>query len=264
MALGRPGADRAGIVRRRERGHCGNLPGGLGEPLEVRATCSQGTAARERGAEIQLGVRGCDQFHQSQRCRLRHDDRCGQGCLRGEFPHSRWCYLLLLLGPLQAQVQRSAGALSGGEPLRTRVMINRIIDFSVKHKLLVLASVTVACIFGWWAMMSLPLDATPDLSETQVIIYSRWDRSPDIVEDQVTFPIVTAMTGAPKVKTVRGVSDFGYSYVYVIFEDGTDLYWARSRTLEYLSGVQSHLPEGVKAEIGPDATAHQTDIRAPS
>ena len=134
-------------------------------------------------------------------------------------------------------------------------MINRIIDFSVKHKLLVLASVAVACIFGWWAMMSLPLDATPDLSETQVIIYSRWDRSPDIVEDQVTFPIVTAMTGAPKVKTVRGVSDFGYSYVYVIFEDGTDLYWARSRALEYLSSVQSRLPEGVKTELGPDATA---------
>ena len=134
-------------------------------------------------------------------------------------------------------------------------MINRIIDFSVQHKFLVLACVTLACIGGWWSMQALPLDAMPDLSETQVIIYSRWDRSPDIIEDQVTYPIVTAMTGAPKVKTVRGVSDFGYSYVYVIFEDGTDLYWARSRTLEYLSGVQSHLPEGVKAEIGPDATA---------
>lgn len=134
-------------------------------------------------------------------------------------------------------------------------MINRIIDFSVKHKLVVLATIAVACLFGWWAMLSLPLDATPDLSETQVIIYSRWDRSPDIVEDQVTYPIVTAMTGAPKVKTVRGVSDFGYSYVYVIFEDGTDLYWARSRALEYLSSVQSRLPEGVKTEIGPDATA---------
>ncbi len=134
-------------------------------------------------------------------------------------------------------------------------MINRIIDFSVKHKLVVLAAIAVACFAGWWAMMSLPLDATPDLSETQVIIYSRWDRSPDIVEDQVTYPIVTAMVGAPKVKTVRGVSDFGYSYVYVIFEDGTDLYWARSRTLEYLSGVLSRLPEGVKTELGPDATA---------
>ena len=104
-------------------------------------------------------------------------------------------------------------------------------------------------------MLGIPLDATPDLSDTQVIIYSRWDRSPDIIEDQVTYPIVTAMLGAPKVKTVRGVSDFGYSYVYIIFEDGTDLYWARSRALEYLSGVQSRLPEGVKAELGPDATA---------
>src|SRR6476660_2054671 len=134
-------------------------------------------------------------------------------------------------------------------------MINRIIDFSVEHKFLVLASVALACIFGCWAMLGIPLDAMPDLSETQVIIYSRWDRSPDIIEDQVTYPIVTAMVGAPKVKTVRGVSDFGYSYVYVIFEDGVDLYWARSRALEYLSSVQSHLPEGVKAEIGPDATA---------
>ncbi|PYX72692.1 MAG: CusA/CzcA family heavy metal efflux RND transporter [Acidobacteria bacterium] len=134
-------------------------------------------------------------------------------------------------------------------------MINRIIDFSVQHKFLVLVCAALACIGGWWSMQALPLDAMPDLSETQVIIYSRWDRSPDIIEDQVTYPIVTAMTGAPKVKTVRGVSDFGYSYVYVIFEDGTDLYWARSRALEYLSGVQSHLPDGVKAEIGPDATA---------
>ena len=97
-------------------------------------------------------------------------------------------------------------------------------------------------------------DAIPDLSDTQVIIYSRWDRSPDIVEDQVTYPIVTAMLGAPKVKAVRGFSDFGYSYVYVIFEDGTDLYWARSRTLEYLSGVLPRLPQGVRTELGPDAT----------
>jgi copper/silver efflux system protein len=134
-------------------------------------------------------------------------------------------------------------------------MINRIIDFSAQHKLLVLACAALACIGGWWSMQALPLDAMPDLSETQVIIYSRWDRSPDIIEDQVTYPIVTAMVGAPKVKTVRGVSDFGYSYIYVIFEDGTDPYWARSRTLEYLSAAQSHLPEGVKAEIGPDATA---------
>jgi Cu(I)/Ag(I) efflux system membrane protein CusA/SilA len=134
-------------------------------------------------------------------------------------------------------------------------MINRIIDISVQHKALVLAAVALACMVGWWSMTRLPLDATPDLSETQVIIYSRWDRSPDIIEDQVTYPIVTAMEGAPKVKTVRGISDFGYSYVYVIFEDGTDLYWARSRTLEYLSGALSRLPEGVKVELGPDATS---------
>jgi len=99
-------------------------------------------------------------------------------------------------------------------------MINRIIDFSVQHKFLMMVCAALACIGGWWSMQALPLDAMPDLSETQVIIYSRWDRSPDIIEDQVTYPIVTAMVGAPKVKTVRGVSDFGYSYVYVIFEDG--------------------------------------------
>ncbi len=134
-------------------------------------------------------------------------------------------------------------------------MINRIIDFSVEHKLAVLTLIGVACIAGWWAMVTMPLDATPDLSDTQVIIYSHWDRSPDIVEDQVTYPIVTAMLGAPKVKTVRGFSDFGYSYVYVVFEDGTDLYWARSRIMEYLSSVVPRLPEGVKTELGPDATA---------
>jgi Cu(I)/Ag(I) efflux system membrane protein CusA/SilA len=133
-------------------------------------------------------------------------------------------------------------------------MINRIIDFSVRHKLAVIAIVAAACVGGWWAMVTLPLDATPDLSDTQVIILSRWDRSPDIVEDQVTYPIVSAMLGAPRVKTVRGFSDFGYSYVYVVFEDGTDLYWARSRTLEYLSSILSRLPEGVKTELGPDAT----------
>ena len=134
-------------------------------------------------------------------------------------------------------------------------MIDKIIDFSVRHKLAVLAAIAGACVAGWWAMVTMPLAATPDLSETQVIIYSRWDRSPDIVEDQVTYPIVAAMLGAPRVKTVRGFSDFGYSYVYVVFEDGTDLYWARSRILEYLSSVTARLPEGVKTELGPDATA---------
>ena len=114
----------------------------------------------------------------------------------------------------------------------------------------------VALIFaaGIYSMRTITLDAIPDLSDTQVIVYSRWDRSPDIMEDQVTYPIVTSMLGAPKVKDVRGFSDFGYSYVYIIFEEGTDIYWARSRTLEYLSGVLQRLPQGVKTELGPDAT----------
>ncbi len=134
-------------------------------------------------------------------------------------------------------------------------MIERIVDFSVRNRLLVFALTAAACIAGWWSMQRVALDAIPDLSDTQVIIYSRWDRSPDIIEDQVTYPIVTAMLGAPRVKAVRGFSDFGYSYVYVIFEDGTDIYWARSRTQEYLSSVLSSLPQGVRTEMGPDATA---------
>ncbi|MBN2034203.1 MAG: efflux RND transporter permease subunit [Deltaproteobacteria bacterium] len=133
-------------------------------------------------------------------------------------------------------------------------MINRIIDFSVKNKPIIFMLVAVGCIWGWWSMKHVSLDAIPDLSDTQVIIFSRWDRSPDLVEAQVTYPIVTTMVGAPKVKAVRGFSDFGYSYVYVIFEDDTDIYWARSRTLEYLSAVLPRLPEGAKTEIGPDAT----------
>jgi Cu(I)/Ag(I) efflux system membrane protein CusA/SilA len=132
-------------------------------------------------------------------------------------------------------------------------VVNRIIDFSVKNKFLVFAVVAVACVAGWWSMKHVSLDAIPDLSDTQVIVYSSWERSPDIVEQQVTYPIVSAMLGAPHVKTVRGLSDFGSSFVYVIFEEGTDIYWARSRTLEYLSGVQPSLPQGVKTELGPDA-----------
>jgi Cu(I)/Ag(I) efflux system membrane protein CusA/SilA len=130
-------------------------------------------------------------------------------------------------------------------------VVNRIIDFSVKNKFLVFAVVAVACIAGWWSMKHVALDAIPDLSDTQVIVYSNWDRSPDLVEDQVTYPIVSALLGAPRVKAVRGFSDFGSSFVYVVFEEGTDIYWARSRTLEYLSGVG--LPQGVRAELGPDA-----------
>src|SRR5258707_9512234 len=99
-----------------------------------------------------------------------------------------------------------------------------------------------------------PVAAPPALMKTQFIILSRGDRSPDIIEAKIPSPIITAMTGAPKVKTVRGISDFGFSFVYVIFEEGTDIYWARSRTMEYLSGVRERLPDGAKTEIGPDAT----------
>jgi Cu(I)/Ag(I) efflux system membrane protein CusA/SilA len=133
-------------------------------------------------------------------------------------------------------------------------MINAIIEFSARNKIIIFILIGAAVMSGIWSMKNVPLDALPDLSDTQVIVYTRWDRSPDIVEDQVTYPIVTAMLGAPKVKDVRGFSDFGYSYVYIIFDEGTDIYWARSRTLEYLSSVLPRLPQGVKTELGPDAT----------
>ncbi len=133
-------------------------------------------------------------------------------------------------------------------------MIDAIIEFSAKNRFLVFMLVAVAVVAGVWSMRTVPLDAIPDLSDTQVIVYSRWDRSPDIVEDQVTYPIVTAMLGAPKVKAIRGFSDFGFSYVYIVFDEGTDIYWARSRTMEYLSGVLPRLPQGVRTELGPDAT----------
>jgi len=134
-------------------------------------------------------------------------------------------------------------------------VINWIIDFSVRHKLAIFLAVALGCAFGWWSIVHMHLDAIPDLGDTQVIILSRWERSPDLIETQVTYPIVTAMLGAPHVKAVRGVSDYGYSYVYVIFDDNTDLYWARSRTLEYMATVLTRLPEGVKTELGPDATS---------
>jgi Cu(I)/Ag(I) efflux system membrane protein CusA/SilA len=133
-------------------------------------------------------------------------------------------------------------------------MINAIIELSARNKMMVFIAIAAAVMGGLWSMRTVPLDALPDMSDTQVIVYSRWDRSPDIMEDQVTYPLVTAMLGAPKVKDVRGFSDFGYSYVYIIFDEGTDIYWARSRTLEYLSNVLPRLPQGVKTELGPDAT----------
>jgi copper/silver efflux system protein len=134
-------------------------------------------------------------------------------------------------------------------------MIDRIIEFSAKNKYLVFLFIAVAVVLGVHSMRNTKLDAIPDLSDTQVIVYSRWDRSPDIMEDQVTYPITSALLGLPKVKDIRGFSDFGYSYVYIIFEEGTDLYWARSRTLEYLSSVVPKLPKGVNVELAKDDTA---------
>jgi copper/silver efflux system protein len=133
-------------------------------------------------------------------------------------------------------------------------VIARIIEFSARNRAIVLMGVAVATLFAVITLKHIRLDALPDLSDTQVIVYSKWDRSPDIIEDQVTYPIVSALLGAPKVKAIRGFSDFGFSYVYVIFEDGTDIYWARSRVVEYLSKIQSRLPNGVQTELGPDAT----------
>ncbi|HOL93893.1 MAG TPA: CusA/CzcA family heavy metal efflux RND transporter [bacterium] len=133
-------------------------------------------------------------------------------------------------------------------------MIKSIIEYSAHNKYLVLLGGIALSVLAVYLLEEIRLDALPDLSDTQVIIYSRWDRSPDIIEDQVTYPIITALLGAPGVKAIRGFSDFGFSYVYVIFQDGTDMYWARSRVLEYLSKITPRLPEGVQTEIGPDAT----------
>ncbi len=134
-------------------------------------------------------------------------------------------------------------------------MIDRIIDFCAHNRFIVLLVVGMSVLSGIHAMRSITLDAIPDLSDTQVIVYSRWDRSPDIMEDQVTYPIISALLGVPMVKDIRGFSDFGYSFVTIIFEDGTDIYWARSRIVEYLSNILPRLPQGVQVELGKDETA---------
>ena len=134
-------------------------------------------------------------------------------------------------------------------------MMNRIIDFSDKNRYLIFLFVAVAIVLGWNAMRNTKLDAIPDLSDTQVIVYAKWDRSPDIMEDQVSYPIASALLGLPKVKDIRAFSDFGFSYIYIIFDEGTDLYWARSRTLEYLNSVTPKLPKGVSVELAKDVTS---------
>jgi len=133
-------------------------------------------------------------------------------------------------------------------------MIRHLIHFSAHNRLLVILLTAAAVAYAMYTMKHIRLDAIPDLSDTQVIVFTQWDRSPDIVEDQVTYPIITALLGAPRVKAIRGFSDFGFSYVYVIFQDGTDIYWARSRVVEYLSKITGQLPAGVTPELGPDAT----------
>src|SRR5687768_4754454 len=134
-------------------------------------------------------------------------------------------------------------------------MISRIIEWCAGNRFLVFTGTAVLTLWGIWAMTATPLDAVPDISDVQVIVSTEWTgRSPDIIEDQITYPIVTALLSAPRVRTVRGFTDFGVSYVYVIFEDRTDIYWARSRVVEYLQGIRGRLPDGINPTIGPDAT----------
>jgi Cu(I)/Ag(I) efflux system membrane protein CusA/SilA len=134
-------------------------------------------------------------------------------------------------------------------------MVENIIEFCARNRFIVFLLVFSLGAGGLWALRNTPVDAIPDLSDTQVIIYTPWmGRSPDLVEDQITYPIVTALLSAPNVTVVRGFSDFGYSYVYVLFKDGTDIYWARSRVLEYLNQLTGRLPEGITPQLGPDAT----------
>ena len=135
-------------------------------------------------------------------------------------------------------------------------MVERIIEFSARNRFIVFLLLFGLAAVGLWAMKNTPVDAIPDLSDTQVIIYTKWPgRSPDLVEDQITYPIVTALLSAPKVTVVRGFSDFGFSYVYVLFKDGTDIYWARSRVLEYMNQLAGRLPDNVTPQLGPDATS---------
>ena len=134
-------------------------------------------------------------------------------------------------------------------------MLSRIIEWSLRNQFLMAVAVIFAILGGVWSIQRTRLDAIPDLSDVQVIIYTEYPgQAPRLVEDQVTYPITTKMLAVPYAKVVRGYSFFGFSFVYVIFEDGTDLYWARSRVLEYLSGLASQLPRGVSPQLGPDAT----------
>ncbi|MDP1996044.1 MAG: efflux RND transporter permease subunit, partial [Gallionella sp.] len=134
-------------------------------------------------------------------------------------------------------------------------MLNTIIDWSARNRFLVILATLFITLAGIYAVIKTPLDALPDLSDVQVIVFTEYPgQAPQVVEDQVTYPLTTSMISVPKSKVVRGFSVFGASFVYVIFEDGTDLYWARSRVLEYLNFASGKLPRGVTPQIGPDAT----------
>src|SRR6186713_2341958 len=134
-------------------------------------------------------------------------------------------------------------------------MVSRIIEYCAKNRFLVILAVVFATFGAVYSIKHTKLDAIPDLSDPQVIVFTEWmGRSPTLVEDQVTYPIVSSLVAAPHVSDVRGFSMFGMSFVYVIFEEGTDVYWARSRVVEYLSGSQGRLPEGVAPRLGPDAS----------
>lgn len=134
-------------------------------------------------------------------------------------------------------------------------MLNRLIEWSLRNQLLVVVAVVLTVIGGLWSISETRIDAIPDLSDVQVILYTEFPgQAPEVIEDQVTYPITSKMLAVPFAKVVRGYSFFGFSFVYVIFEDGTDLYWARSRVLEYLSGLTGKLPPGVTPQLGPDAT----------
>jgi len=134
-------------------------------------------------------------------------------------------------------------------------MIARLIAASARNWLLVVIATVFLTGAGLWAAVETPLDAIPDLSDTQVVVYTDYPgQAPQVVEDQVTYPLTTALLAVPRSKVVRGFSAFGASFVYVVFEDGTDLYWARSRVLEYLNFAQKRLPAGVTPSLGPDAT----------
>src|SRR5436309_9616550 len=134
-------------------------------------------------------------------------------------------------------------------------MITRWIDWCAKNRFLVFTGTLLLVLAGIWSLRRIPLDALPDISDVQVIIHTRWaGQPPDVIEDQVTYPIVSSLLAAPHVKAVRAQTMLGDSYVYVVFEDGTDLYWARSRVLEYLQQINGRLPQTVHPVIGPDAT----------